>query len=335
MSQSKSSRSRTNPERDALIKELNQLRKELIRVMVGVDRPVDWCLIGLLAGGNVLIEDVPGTGKTMLAKALANLIDAKFNRVQCTPDLLPFDVTGGNIFNPKTNEFEFRPGPVFANILLADELNRATPRTQSALLEAMGEQSVTIDSKTYELVRPFFVVATQNSRDFEGTYNLPEAELDRFLLRFSIGYPTVELEDRILQAHQKGDPLSNINSVITPERIVQLQNLTRAVHVAPAIREYILRLVNATREHQDLRLGASLRASLGLVRASQAQAVLAGRDYVLPDDVKAIAEPVLVHRLILTLAAQSDGRRPERVIEHILARVPLPVAGPAEEVTES
>ncbi|MBI5446523.1 MAG: MoxR family ATPase [Deltaproteobacteria bacterium] len=299
------------------------------RVIVGKLQALELLLVGLLADGHVLVEDLPGLGKTMLAKSLAKSIGGSFRRVQFTPDLLPADVTGFNVYNQQTGQFSFQAGPVMANVLLADEINRTIPRTQSSLLESMEERQVTVDGTTYALPQPFFVVATQNPIELEGTFPLPEAQLDRFLLRVRLGYPERSDELAILERFQAEDPLAGLGAVAQPEHIVRLQLERRKVHVSPPVREYIVDLVAATREHLSLRLGASPRAALGLMRACQASAALRGRDYVLPDDAKALALPVLAHRLVLKEEGKLRGESPERVLEDVLQRVPVPVSTPS------
>ena len=293
-------------------------------VIVGKRPAVEMALTAFLAGGHVLIEDIPGVGKTTLAKALARALGLVFKRVQFTPDLLPADITGTTIFNQKTAQFEFREGPVFANIVLADEINRATPKTQSSLLECMEEQQVTTDGITYILPHPFFVVATENDIESHGTYPLPEAQLDRFLLRLSLGYPDAAEESRILDQQTRLRPLDTLEPVTTREEILRLQAETRAVFVAPALRDYIVAVVGATRSHPLTALGASPRGSLGLLHASQAYAAVSGRTYVQPDDIKRLAVPVLAHRLILRPETRVKNVTGPSLIEEILGRVPVP-----------
>ncbi len=269
------------------------------RVIVGKRDAVELLMVALLCEGHVLIEDVPGTGKTMLARSVAYSLGLSFKRLQCTPDLLPNDITGVSVFNQQSREFEFRPGPAFSNLLLADEINRATPRTQSALLECMGEGQVTVDGVTHRLGHPFLVLATQNPIEYEGTFPLPEAQLDRFLLKLSVGYPSVEDEARILLNLQREHPITTIGQVVEGSLLVDLTHAVWEVHVDDTVRDYVLRLVHATRSHSDLALGASPRGSLALFKTAQALAALRGRDYVIPDDVKALAVPALAHRLIV------------------------------------
>jgi MoxR-like ATPase len=295
------------------------------RVVVGKDATITLLLVAILCEGHVLIEDVPGVGKTTLAKALARSLDLAFQRIQFTPDLLPSDVTGLSYFNQKSQEFHFRPGPIFANLVLADEINRATPRTQSALLEAMEERQVTADGETRPLPRPFCVLATENPIELEGTFPLPEAQLDRFLLRVSLGYPTREEERTIARRFQASNLLEGLESVLPAEEIDDLAHLCRRVFVGEAVDGYIVDLVRATREVPGVSLGASPRATLALYRASQAVAAIGGRGFVLPDDVKQLAVPVLGHRLIVNAQGRLDGRATADVVADVLARVPTPV----------
>jgi MoxR-like ATPase len=282
------------------------------------------CVVALLAGGHVIIEDFPGVGKTMLAKSLALSIRCRFSRIQFTPDLLPSDVTGVNIFNQKTGEFDFKPGPIFANVILADEINRASPKTQSALLESMQERQATIDSCTHPIAPPFMVIATQNPIEYEGTFPLPEAQLDRFMLRVSVGYPSRDDESMMLEDQTSRDPIAELHPVLDGDQLLELIEITRRVKAADSIRDYVVRLMEATRDEADLYLGASPRAGIGLVRAAKASALLDGRDFVTPQDVKDLAVRVLSHRVILSPDGRLHGRTTGSVIERILDTVPVP-----------
>lgn len=296
------------------------------KVVVGKRAEVELALIALLSRGHILIEDVPGVGKTVLAKSLAQSLGCSFKRIQFTPDLLPSDVTGTSIYNQSTGDFEYRAGPVSAQILLADEINRATPKTQSALLEAMEEHQVTVDGVTHALPDPFIVMATQNPIEYEGTFPLPEAELDRFLLRISLGYPAKADEMQVLQSQQERHPLEDLQQVVDAEDVLETQKQVRQVYVDPLIVEYVVNLMEATRAHGDIYLGASPRASLALYRACQARAAMHGQDYVLPDDVKVMAIPVVAHRLIINAAARMRQISSVDVMAEILSRVPVPGA---------
>ncbi|OKP66509.1 magnesium chelatase [Paenibacillus helianthi] len=308
---------------------IQAIRVNLGKVIVGKEEGVDLLLTALLANGHVLLEDVPGTGKTMLAKTLARSLDCSFKRIQFTPDLLPSDLSGINYYNQKTGEFQFRPGPVFASILLADEINRATPRTQSSLLECMEERQITIDGLTHELEAPFLVIATQNPVDSQGTFPLPEAQLDRFLMRITTGYPTFEEGVHILQRFRGNNPLQDTVAVATGRDIQELQRLTAAVTVSDDLLGYMIRIVEATRKAPAVKLGASPRAGFGLLRAAQGYALLRERDYVLPDDIKAVAVPVLAHRLLMQRGPGSrEGQAAELVLQ-VLREVEVP----AEPVT--
>jgi MoxR-like ATPase len=288
------------------------------QVIIGKEQEVELCLMALLSQGHVLIEDVPGVGKTMLAKSLARSLGCIFERIQFTPDLLPSDVTGVNVYTPTGSGSEFRPGPVFAQVLLADEINRATPKTQSALLEAMEERQVTIDGVTRPLPAPFIVLATENPVEFAGTFPLPEAQLDRFLMKVHLGYLSVEKEVAVLDRFQRGSPLLELPAVASTEEVLQFQREVQEVWVEPTLKEYIVRVVQRTRSHVDVALGASPRGALGLFKAAQAKAGLQGRDFVTPDDVKELALPILGHRLILKPNAELRGLTPARLIDQIL-----------------
>jgi len=296
-------------------------------VIDGKPEVVRTSLVVLLAEGHLLIEDVPGVGKTMLAKALARSVAATVRRIQFTPDLLPSDVTGVSVFNQDTRDFEFKPGAIFANIVVGDEINRASPKTQSALLECMEERQVTVDGVSYVLEPPFMVLATQNPVEMEGTYPLPEAQRDRFTARVSMGYPSPAAELAMVDSHGSGTPLDDVVPVTTAGEVAKLAEVVRGVHVADEIRQYVIDLVGATREHRDLRLGASPRATLQLVRAARASAALDGRDHVLPDDVQELAEAVFSHRLLLTAEAQISRRTPGDIVAEVVSRVPIPSAG--------
>ncbi len=305
----------------------DRVRENIGRVIVGRDDVVELAVVALLADGHLLIEDVPGTGKTTLAKAMARSIGCSFKRIQFTPDLMPSDITGIHFYNQKLGEFEFRPGPIIANVVLADEINRATPRTQSALLEAMEERQVTIDGMTTPLPAPFLVLATQNPIELEGTFPLPEAQLDRFLMRVRIGYPTEAEEEHILSRFQAESPLDGLQPVVGAEELRDIRSLVPLIHCEPSVRRYLVAIIRATREHEALELGASPRASLALLRASRALAGMHGRDFVLPDDIKQLAPVLLPHRLILTSQSRLGGRDDVAVLEEILARVPVPLEG--------
>jgi len=310
---------------EAVAEATTRVRQNVGRVIVGKEEAVTLLLVALMCEGHVLLEDVPGVGKTTLAKALARSLDLTFQRIQFTPDLLPSDVTGISYFNQQTQQFQFRHGPVFANVLLADEINRATPRTQSALLEAMEERQVTVDGETRSLPRPFFVLATENPIELEGTFPLPEAQLDRFLMRIDLGYPTQEEEIRIARRFQQGSPLEDLAPVLSASQLPDLSAACRQVYVSEAVEGYLVALVRTTREMPEISLGASPRATIALLRGSQALAALEGRSYVLPDDVKRLARPILGHRLILSSEGRLRGQTEARVVGDLLDRVPVPV----------
>jgi len=295
------------------------------KVIVGKRQPVRLAIVALLSEGHVLLEDVPGVAKTMLARALAKSIGVTFARVQCTPNLLPTDVTGTSIFNQKTSDFEFRPGPVFHQILLADEVNRTTPRTQSALLECMGERQVTVDGNTHKLSRPFMVIATQNPVEHEGTFPLPEAQLDRFLLRLSIGYPSLDDEDDMLQRLQAGHPIETLRPIASVDELLLAQEQVKEVFVHDAVRKYLLQIVHATRRSGELLLGASPRASQALLRTSQALAGISNRNFVLPDDIKSLCGPVLEHRVILNPETRLRRKTTSQVVREVVESIPAPV----------
>ncbi|MGI6705635.1 MAG: AAA family ATPase [Clostridia bacterium] len=302
----------------------SRIKENISKVIVGKEGIIDLLLVALIGNGHVLLEDVPGTGKTMIAKSLAISTGCEFRRIQFTPDLLPSDVTGMNIYNQKKSDFEFRPGPVFANVILADEINRATPRTQSSLLECMEERQVTIDGETRQLESPFFVIATQNPVEIQGTFPLPEAQLDRFFLKLKMGYPSTEEALGILDRFIDQNPLEHLEPVASAREIAEAQESYQKVHVSQAIREYIIAIIEKTRERDQVILGVSPRGSLALMRAAQVYALIKGRDYVLPDDIKALVQPVLGHRMIVKNTYGVKGNQTEAILEDILQSVPVP-----------
>jgi MoxR-like ATPase len=314
---------------DKDVKQIKQaaakVKENVERVIVGKGEVVELAIVALLCEGHILLEDVPGLGKTVLAKSLAKSLGCSFRRVQCTPDLLPSDITGTYIFNQKTADFEYRPGPVMSQVVLADEINRATPRTQSALLEAMQERQVTAEGETRPLPRPFLVMATQNPIELEGTFPLPEAQLDRFLMKIQIGYPSLEDDRAILARFRADDPLEELSSVITAETLLKMQKTCREVHVAIDVEDYIIRLIHATRQHPAVELGASPRAMLALYNASQALAAIRGRAFVTPDDIKYLMTPVLIHRIIPKSESRLRGQKAEQTLKEIKDSVFVPV----------
>jgi MoxR-like ATPase len=308
-----------------MIESLQRLRTELAEVVIGKEEVIDLLMVGMLAEGHVLIEDIPGVGKTLMAKALAVSLDCDFRRLQCTPDLTPTDVTGFNIFDRRTNDFSFKGGPVLTNILLVDEINRAVPRTQSSLLEAMEERQISVDGQTFHLPRPFFIIATQNPIELEGTFPLPEAQLDRFLLKISMGYPTAEEEEEIIRIHGKQNPLPGLPLLANKEDVTGWQEKCQQVYVKDALRNYLVSLVRGTREHPSVALGASPRATLAMLRAARALAFIKGRDYVTPDDIKYLAKYVICHRLVLRREDRLRGIDSQTVLEDVLVGLTVPV----------
>lgn len=308
-----------------LTEQVTKLQQNIAQVVLGKDDVAQMCLVALLSGEHVLLEDVPGVGKTLMGKALAKSVAGDFCRLQFTPDLLPSDIVGGSVFNSKTQEFVFHPGPIFSNLVLADEINRAPPRTQSALLEAMSDNQVSVDGVSHKLPEPFMVIATQNPFEFEGTYVLPESQLDRFLLRVSMGYPDREYEQEIINSHQMGEPVDELGSVIDTKTVIQLQQKVRAVRVEKSITQYMLDVVHATRSSPELTIGASTRGALLWSRAAQALALIDGRDFVVPDDAKSLAVAVLSHRVMARGVAQGSQRESvEHIIQRLVEHIPLP-----------
>ncbi|MCY4526483.1 MAG: MoxR family ATPase [Anaerolineaceae bacterium] len=303
-----------------------QIARNVSQVIIGKRNEISLTVLGLLSQGHILIEDIPGVGKTMLARALARSIGCSFSRLQFTPDMLPSDVTGVSIFNQKTREFEFRPGPIMAQIVLADEINRATPKTQAALLEAMEERQITVDGVSWEMEEPFLILATQNPIEYEGTFPLPEAQVDRFLIRIRLGYPAADEEFAVLGAQQYRHPIENMSQVVTAEELGAAQRAVREVYVAEEIKRYIIELVNASRQHPDVYLGSSPRGSLALFRCAQARAAMADREFVIPDDVKALAEVTLAHRIIIGPSSRIRDVSPRRIVQEIVNNTPVPGA---------
>jgi MoxR-like ATPase len=304
-----------------------RIAASIATVILGKEEVIRACVVALLAGGHVIVEDFPGVGKTLLAKALARSVNCDFARIQFTPDLLPSDVTGVSVFNQKSGEFEFRPGPIFANIVLADEINRASPKTQSSLLESMEERQATVDNVTYCIEPPFMVIATQNPIEYEGTYPLPEAQLDRFMMRLNLGYPAVEAEEAIIHEQTSHNPLAELRPVIDGSEVLAMTQAVARVRVAPALRRYVVDILTATRGHHDIYLGASPRAGISLVRAAKALALLRGRDFVVPKDIKDLAVRVLAHRIMLSPDAKVHGMSPEMAVTKLLETVAVPMSG--------
>ena len=323
---------------DAVVQQIKdvatKVKDNVERVIVGKGEVVELAIVALLCEGHILIEDVPGLGKTVLAKSLARSIGCSFRRIQCTPDLLPSDITGTYVYNQRTSDFEFRPGPVISQVVLADEINRATPRTQSALLEAMQERQVTAEGETMQLPRPFLVLATQNPIELEGTFPLPEAQLDRFLLKIEIGYPSAEDDRLILSRFKNTDPLEELSAVVSSEELLRMQAACREVHIAADVEDYIIRIIHATRQHESVQLGASPRAMLALYNASQALAAIRGRAFVTPDDVKYMVAPVIIHRVIPRSESRLRGYKAEQTIKEIVDSVFVPVEEEAVSTEE-
>jgi MoxR-like ATPase len=305
------------------------------KVIIGKRATIDLAVVGLLCQGHLLIEDVPGVGKTMLARSLARSLGCAFSRIQFTPDMLPSDVTGVSIFNQVSRDFEFRPGPIMAQVVLADEINRATPKTQAALLEAMEERQITVDGVTRPLPRPFLVFATQNPIEYEGTFPLPEAQVDRFMLRLRLGYPALDDEIQMLERQQFRHPLADLDQVVSVEELTQAQEAVKEIYISPALKKYIVDIVQQTREHAEVYLGASPRGSLALFRTAQAKAAIAGRDYVLPDDIKALVIPTLAHRVILGPGARLRDLDAAQIVEEILRSIPVPGGDPTGGLSQA
>ncbi len=301
------------------------IRDNIQRAIIGKDEVIEFTLAALFSAGHILVEDVPGIGKTTLARSLANSLDCEFRRIQFTPDLMPSDITGINYYNQQSGRFEFRPGPVISQVVLADEINRATPRTQSALLEAMAEGQVTVDQDTVRLPSPFMVLATQNPIELEGTFPLPEAQIDRFLMRLSLGYPSEDDEEAMVERFEDADPLRELKPVASADEVLRIQAMVRQVYISPVLRAYLVQLVRSTRDHVDVELGASPRATLGLYRGAQALAAVRGQEFVTPDDIKAMAVPALAHRVILKSMARLRERTQEAVIADLLEQQPVPI----------
>lgn len=311
----------------------DKIRENVSKVIVGKEEELDLIMVGLFSGGNILLDDVPGTGKTVLSKTLAKSVDCDFKRIQFTPDLLPSDVTGLNIYNQKSGEFDFRPGPAFTNIMLADEINRATPRTQSSLLECMEEKQITVDGETRKLDAPYFVIATQNPVESSGTFPLPEAQMDRFLIRMKLGYPIGADAKKVLDRFNDANPYNDLEAVVTKEEIIDIQNSYAKVFVSEPIKDYIVRIVDATRSLEDVSLGVSPRGMLAMMRACQAYAAINGRDHVLPDDVKRLAEPVFAHRLVLR-SSYGAAEKSVELIERLMGRINAPTEEPGARLSE-
>lgn len=310
--------------KDAKINEANKIAENIKKVIIGKNRAIELAVVALVCQGHILIEDVPGVGKTMLARSLAKSTGCSYSRIQFTPDLLPSDITGVSIYNQKEGDFEFKSGPVISQLVLADEINRATPKTQSALLESMDERQVTVEGVTHVLPRPFMVMATQNPIEYEGTFPLPEAQLDRFFLKISLGYPSLAEEESILSSQENTHPIELLEAVVSSDEIVKIQDAVKTIYVDELVRSYIVSIVHATRDNEDIALGSSPRGSLAMARGIQALALMRGRDYVLPDDVKELAVPMLAHRIIVSSGARMQGITSEEIVARILDTVPVP-----------